>query len=91
MRGLLKSALTEKRICELESCREKMPDIDAVIAGLKEEFAGREVTLVAQIEELKTLMPKTAGMTVETLTTDQARVLLSDAVDRVISRRRGRV
>jgi len=91
MRGLLKSALTEKRICELESCREKMPDIDAVIDGLKEEFAGREAALVAQIEELKTLMPKTAGMTVETLTTDQARVLLSDAVDRVISRRRGRV
>lgn len=95
IRGMLKAALNEKRICELEECRDKMPDINALVAELKSLGETREAELLRQIQELnakiQTLEPIPAGMAGKTLTRDEARALIESVVAGAISRKRGRV
>lgn len=95
VRGLLKAALHEKRLCELEECREKMPDINALIAAIREENEAKVRELLEQIEQLKMkvepILPKTVETTGGVITGDAARAAVRDAIAGVVSRKRGRV
>lgn len=96
VRGMLKAALDEKRLCELEECREKMPDFAGMIEQLKNETDARVKELLAEIEELKSkqvepIQPSTAGTVGVALTGEAAKATIRDAIAGAVSRKFGRV
>lgn len=95
VRGLLKAALQEKRLCELEACRENMPDFAALVEQLRNETDARVKELLEKIEQLKRepepIQTPPAGTVGSVITGEAAKAAIRDAIAGAVSRKRGRV
>lgn len=103
VRGMLKAALDEKRICELEGCKEGMEqrmaatvdEVRLLLVDMEKRYEDRLAELAGALEQLtKHAEPpqaKTGGMTGTAITGEAAKAAVRDALAGVISRRRGRV